>query len=87
MVLVGYRYSPSQVPTQYPTTPGTPPPPLWLPVRRAGPDMQVKEAVGLKSVAQLSLRPHFSGFRGITEVYNLDIAGNPNDHKFIPGKD
>ena len=37
--------------------------------------------VGLKSVAQLTLGVHFSGFQGMTEVYNLYIAGNPNDHK------
>ena len=28
-------------------------------------------AVGLRSVGQLSLEAHFSGFLGITEVYNL----------------
>ena len=42
-------------------------------------------AVGLKSVRQLSLCGHFSGFRVMTEVYNLLEAGNPNDHKCIPG--
>ena len=41
--------------------------------------------VGLKSVAQLSLVPQISGFRGITEVYNVAVAGIPNDHKDIPG--
>ena len=43
--------------------------------------------VGLNLVAQLTLGAHFSGFRGITEVYNLYIAGNPNDHNTIPGKE
>ena len=42
-------------------------------------------AVGLKSVAQLSLYVYFSGFLGMTEVYNLRIAENPNDQKLIPG--
>ena len=42
-------------------------------------------AVGLKSVAQLSLDVHFSGFQTMTEVYNLRNTGNPNDHKYIPG--
>ena len=42
---------------------------------------------GLKSVAQLSLSVHFSDIRGITEVYNLDILGNPDDHYVIPGND
>ena len=44
-------------------------------------------AVGLKSVAQLSLSTRFSGFQGITEVYNLVTAGNPDDHSFIPGNE
>ena len=42
-------------------------------------------AVGLKSVDQLSLVGHFSDIRGITEVYNLVILGNPNDHNLILG--
>ena len=41
--------------------------------------------VGLKSVAQLTLYVQISGFRGITEVYNLALTGNPDDHKCIPG--
>ena len=45
----------------------------------------VQEAVGLKSVAQLSLRPVFSGLWTITEVYNLLVAGIPDDHYCIPG--
>ena len=44
-------------------------------------------AVGLISVEQLTLGHHFSGFKGITEVYNVDIAGNPDDHKSIPRTD
>ena len=42
-------------------------------------------AVGLKSVDQLSSYVLFSGFEGMTEVYNLTTAGNPNDHFVIPG--
>ena len=44
-------------------------------------------AVGLKSVAQLTLYVHFSWFRGITEVYNLLNVEDPNDHFVIPGTD
>ena len=47
----------------------------------------VNMAVGLKSVRQLSLCVHFSGFSGMTEVYNLSDIDNPNDHKYIPGKE
>ena len=43
--------------------------------------------VGLILVAQLTLDDHFSGFRGITEVYNLLDVGNPNDHIVIPGNE
>ena len=43
--------------------------------------------VGLKSVHQLTLGVHFSGFQGITEGYNVEIAGNPDDHNDIPGFD
>ena len=41
--------------------------------------------VGLISVRQLSLDDQISGFQGITELYNLLVAGNPNDHFVIPG--
>ena len=47
----------------------------------------LKEAVGLKSVDQLSLCTLFSGFEGMTEVYNLSTAGIPNDHFSIPGNE
>ena len=57
----------------YPSTPASP-----------GPHRQYQGAVGLKSVAQLTLGPQISDIRGITEVYNLSVAGDPNDHKFIP---
>ena len=54
-----------------------------LPLRQAGYNM----AVGLISVGQLTLEGHFSGSRGITEVYNVVKAGNANDHNVIPGTD
>ena len=47
----------------------------------------VNMVVGLISVMQLSLSVEFSGFQGITEVYNLANAGNPDDHKYIPGNE
>ena len=81
MVLGWYRYSPPQHP------PGPHYPGYTLPVRhwhvhcRTGMVPSSKCAVGLKSVEQLSLSAEFSGFRGMTEVYNLLVAGNPDDHK------
>ena len=45
----------------------------------------VEYAVGLKSVAQLTLSTQISGLQGFTEVYNLAVAGNADDHFFIPG--
>ena len=54
-----------------------------MPVRYGGVNM----VVGLKSVGQLSLDVHFSDIRGMTEVYNVEITGNPDDHKDIPGND
>ena len=41
--------------------------------------------VGLKSVRQLTLDAHFSDIQGMTEVYNLLNAGNPDDQNLIPG--
>ena len=82
---MGTRYSP---PRHHPAIPHPGYTPLpHLAVYRAPhrPYTEVKEAVGLRSVAQLSLYDHFSGSRGMTEGYNLRIAGNPNDHKSIPG--
>ena len=79
------------VPTQLPlvpTTPGTPPTvPGMATGACSGSVRQSKCGVGLKSVAQLSLRLEISGFRGITEVYNLLYAGNANDHNDIPGNE
>ena len=45
----------------------------------------LNSAVGLISVAQLSLSGHISGFPGFTEVYNLVETGRINNHLFIPG--
>ena len=73
------------VPTQS-HTPGTPlPAPAVRSQCAAGSAGQRNSAVGLKSVEQLTLRLHFSGFQGMTEVYNLTVAGNPNDHNDIRG--
>ena len=47
----------------------------------------LNSAVGLISVEQLTLGTHFSGSRGMTEVYNLVEVGNPDDHIYIPGTD
>ena len=74
-----------QAPTQL-HYPGYTPPPLH---RYMAPSRTrhgvAKLVVGLRSVAQLTLVVHFSGFRGITEVYNLLTAGIINNHYLIPG--
>ena len=41
--------------------------------------------VGLISVAQLTLSAEISETGTITEVYNLAVAGNADDHFPIPG--
>ena len=46
---------------------------------------QVNMVVGLISVDQLSLGPHFSVFSLMTEVYNLSEIGRINNHMYIPG--
>ena len=75
MAGLGYRYSTPPDPPGYPT-PGTP--------SRYHPDLtaswygsapRLNSAVGLNTVGQLSLSTHFSGFIGMTEVYNLAVAG------------
>ena len=83
--LAGYRYSPPQVPTRPIPTPGTPPPPCHRCTDVGVRTEQRNSAVGLRSVAQLTLYVYFSGFLGMTEVYNLAVADNPNDQKYIPG--
>ena len=80
MGLGGYRYSPP------PDPPGPHPPRVHLhpTLLHAEADTALypglNMVVGLKTVGQLTLSVHFSGFRGITEVYNLSKAGNPNNH-------
>ena len=46
---------------------------------------QVNMAVGLRSVAQLTLDGHISETRGITEVYNLVRIQEISNHFLIPG--
>ena len=81
----GYRYAPSQ-PPPVPPTPGTPSPYPTPSTHPSWPSSTLYNmAVGLKSVAQLTSRALFSGFQGITEVYNVVDAGNADDHFPIPG--
>ena len=47
----------------------------------------VNIAVGLKSVAQLTLDAEISGYRTMTEVYNLLKIGRINNHSLIPGNE
>ena len=68
-------------------TPPLPPPSLHLPATPAVRTDAKQQAVGLRSVAQLTLSASFSGFLGITEVYNLADVGNPDDHNVILGTD
>ena len=78
------RYSPSRHPPSYPPRVH----PRWSPrteLSCTGLSASHNMVVGLISVHQLSLCLHFSGFQGITEVYNLCTAGNPNNHFHIPG--
>ena len=49
------------------------------------PYMWNNQAVGLISVAQLSLSTHISGSRVMTEVYNLVGIGRTINHLYIPG--
>ena len=78
----------------YPSRPPQSSPPRVHPSRSRcptlgthGPAAEVKQAVGLKSVVQLTLDGRFSRFRGITEVYNLVEIGRNNNHSFIPGNE
>ena len=85
--LVGTRYSPPTQPPQ-PHYPGyTLPLPRHHGEQLPGPVWRLNSAVGLISVEQLSLSTQFSGFRGMTEVYNVAEAGNPDDHLYIVGFD
>ena len=87
MVLGGYPVVP--LPTHPSSrTPGTPPPaPQLVPVQLSAVFLRLKYAVGLYSVGQLSLSVRFSRFLGMTEVYNLAVAGIINNHKYIPGNE
>ena len=68
-------------PTHPATLPRVHPPPTRPGVTvMAGSVQRPEGAVGLKSVDQLTLSAEISGSRGITEVYNLRIAGITNDH-------
>ena len=53
----------------------------------AGTAARVNSAVGLKSVDQLSLDGQISDIEGMTEVHNVAVAGNPDDHKYILGNE
>ena len=80
------RYSPPGPPTQH--HPGyTPPHHGHHTTAARGQSRGVKVVVGLKSVAQLSLSAQISGFRGITEVYNLVGIDRINNHLSITGND
>ena len=83
MVLVVPRYSPPR--THPHPTPRVHPSPALL-VAMSGYTAaralygRVNMVVGLISVGQLSLDVHFSGFQGITVVYNLVRIGRINNH-------
>ena len=80
----GIAHPPSTPPPHHPGY--TPLPHRWLHAARGYTDLR-NMVVGLRSVEQLTLSPQISGFRGITEVYNLLITGRINNHFFIPGTD
>ena len=73
------------------TTPGTPPRhPWYTAVMVTVPHSHARGlnmVMGLRSVDQLSLDARFSGSQGMTEVYNLSIAGIINNHLLIPGNE
>ena len=84
---MGTRYSTPPDPTR-PHYPGyTLPPGYRYMVYGYSRAAQRNSAVGLISVAQLSLVGHFSGFQYMTEVYNLLRIGKINNHLHIPGTD
>ena len=85
---MGYRYSPPTTHPVYPSShhPGyTSDSPARPVVRQRGAAARLNIGVGLKSVEQLTLGTQISDIRGMTELYNVLRAGNPNDHKSIPG--
>ena len=73
--------------TQSRTTPGTPSHPGYTAVMHEAGISDLNMAVGLKSVDQLTLGAWISENQGITEVYNLVIAGRIINHFPIPGTD
>ena len=85
---MGYRYSTLPAHPVYPHPGYTPPlrtlTPGLVTVPRAVYSGQLM-AVGLISVGQLSLYTLFSGFRTMTEVYNLVEIHRINNHLSIPG--
>ena len=81
---VGTGYSPPSHPPDTPT-PGTPSPPALHRTVMVRSEVRSIVAVGLKSVDQLTLSVLFSGLQGITEGYNLSVAGRINNHSLIPG--
>ena len=98
MMKYGYREGPRVVPGIAPSRDPPIPYPGYTPPRPhrhtsllhrvlTAASARLNIAVGLRSVDQLSLSTQISGFRGMTEVYNLAKAGNPNDHYVIAGND
>ena len=84
MVLAGYRYSPPPGPPS--SHPGyTPPPAPRYQYVSTTAVFSVEYGRGLISVGQLTWRPLFSGFQGMTEVYNLSGIGRITNHSFISG--
>ena len=90
MVLAGYPVLPSRHP------PSSPPPRVHpCPTEQCrtavepwyGGAARLNSVVGLNSVDQLSLSVRFSGFEGMTEVYNLLKVGRINNHLYIPGNE
>ena len=82
----GYRYSPRPPTQPYPPRvhPYPPMPLVYISVHGSAEQLM---AVGLRSVDQLTLSAKISGFRGMTEVYNLVKLGRTNNHSFIPGNE
>ena len=79
------------VPTRSPYPGYTPPPTMpavpMTSVLPRGAAARKNSAVGLISVVQLSLVAHFSGSRGMTELYNLLRIDRINNHFLISGTD
>ena len=76
----GYRYSTPPDPPVLPLPRVHPPPSRQYSVASTVQYRGLNSVVGLRSVDQLSLDGQISGFRGMTEVYNLIVAGIINNH-------